>query len=95
MVQTEVCAQCGHALKERGLLGSAILLVDNTLSHLDVDSLQSDDGKIFCVYLPPNTSSLIQPMDQGILENIKRRYKRDLLFRLLIMKLIPSILLSS
>ena len=26
---------------------------------------------------------MIQPLDQGVLENIKRRYKRDLLLRLL------------
>ena len=32
---------------------------------------------------PPNTTSLIQPMDQDILENIKRRYKRGLLLWLL------------
>ena len=32
---------------------------------------------------PPNTTSLIQPMDQGVLENIKRCYKGDLLLRLL------------
>ena len=31
----------------------------------------------------PNTTSLIQPMDQGILENIKRLYERDLLLCLL------------
>ena len=29
--------------------------------------------------MPPNVTSLIQPMDQGVLENIKHRYKRDLL----------------
>ena len=75
--------QCRKALKDRGLPDSAVLLVDNAPSHPDVDLLQSDEGKIFCVYLPPNTTSLIQPMDQGILENIKRRYKRDLLLRLL------------
>ena len=41
-------------------------------------------GEISCLYLPPNTTtSLIQPMDQGVLGNMKRRYKRDLLLRLL------------
>ena len=75
--------QCHKALKNRGLPDSAVLLVDNAPSHPDVDLLQSDEGKIFCVYLPPLTTSLSQPMDQGILENIKRRYKRDLLLWLL------------
>ena len=75
--------QCRKALKDRGLPDSAVLLLDNAPSHPDVDLLQSDEGKMFCVYLPPNTTSLIQPMDQGILQNIKRCYKRDLLLRLL------------
>ena len=75
--------QCSKALKDRGLPESAILLVDNAPSHPNVNVLQSDDGEISCIYLPPNTTSLIQPMDQGVLENIKRRYKRDLLLRLL------------
>ena len=65
------------------VLERAIFLLDNAPSHPDVDSLQLDDGEISCVYLPPNTTSLIQPMDQSVLENIKRRYKCDLLFRLL------------
>ena len=32
-------------------------------------------AKIKCLFLPPNVTSLIQPMDQGVLENIKRRYE--------------------
>ena len=36
-----------------------------------------------CLYQPPNTTSLIQPMDQGVLETLKRCYKRDLLLRML------------
>ena len=74
---------CRRALKDQGLLERAILLLDNAPSHPDVDLLQSDDGEISCIYLPPNTTSLIQAMDQGVLENIKRRYKCDLLLRLL------------
>ena len=74
---------CRRALKDQGLAERAILLLDNAPSHPDVDSLRSDDGEISCVYLPPNTTSLIQPMDQGVLQNIKRHYKCDLLLCLL------------
>ena len=74
---------CRKALGERGLTKRAILLLDNAPSHPDVESLCSSDGEISCLYLPPNTTSLIQPMDQGVLETIKRRYKCDLLLRLL------------
>ncbi len=57
--------------------------MDNAPSHPDVDLLQSQDGNFICVYLPPNTTSLLQPMDQGVIQNIKSLYKRDLLLRLL------------
>ena len=75
--------RCRKALGEKGLAKRAILLLDNAPSHPDVESLSSSDGEISCLYLPPNTTSLIQPMDQGVLENMKRQYKRDLLLRLL------------
>ena len=75
--------RCRKALGEKGLAKRAILLLDNAPSHPDVESLSSSDGEISCLYLPPNTTSLIQPMDQGVLENLKRRYKRDLLLCLL------------
>ena len=51
--------------------------------HPRVDLLHSDDGNIACLYLPPNTTSIIQPMDKGVLEALKRHYKRDLLLRYL------------
>jgi hypothetical protein len=44
----------------------------------------SDDEKIIAKFLPPNVTSLIQPMDQGVLESIKRRYKRKLLEELVL-----------
>ena len=36
------------------------------------------------MYLPPNTTVLCQPMDQGVLEALKRRYRKALLQKLLI-----------
>ena len=71
------------ALAEKGVPKKVILLLDNAPSHLNVDCIRSSDENIFCLYLPPNTTSLIQPMDQGVLKNIKRCYKRELLLRLL------------
>ena len=62
----------------------ALLLLDNALSHSSARTLVSADGKIKCMFLPPNVTSLIQPMDQGVIENIKRRYKKHLLRKLLL-----------
>ena len=47
------------------------------------NDLTSEDGHITCLYMPPNTTSVPQPMDQGILKNINKCYKRDLLLQLL------------
>lgn len=55
----------------------AILLLDNAPSHPSADELRSGDIK--CVFLPPNVTSLCQPMDQGVLETLKRLYRRKLL----------------
>lgn len=75
--------QCRKSLEDKGLAKQAILLLDNAPSHPDIDTISSEDGEISCLFLPPNTTSVIQPMDQGVLQTIKRHYKRDLLLRLL------------
>lgn len=54
-----------------------ILLIDNTPSHPASDVLQ--DGDIKAVLLPANVTSVCQPMDQGILEALKEKYRRHLL----------------
>ena len=63
-------------LTESGLPIKALLLLDNAPAHPDVSVLQSENGNIKAMYLPPNTTAIIQPMDQGVLEALKRRYKR-------------------
>ena len=70
-------------LVKLGVEPKAILLLDNCSAHPNADELVSTDGKIKAVFLPPNVTSLIQPMDQGILEALKRHYRRKLLEELL------------
>jgi hypothetical protein len=45
--------------------------------------LKSDDGNKTCFFLSANTTSLIQPMDQDIIENMKHRYRKYFIERLL------------
>ena len=71
-------------LRGKGYSRKAVLVLDNAPSHPQLDILQSPDGAFTCFFLPPNTTSIIQPMDQGVLENLKRRYKRALLQKLLL-----------
>lgn len=53
----------------------AVLLLDNAPAHPSERILSSRDGKIKTMFLPPNTTSLIQPMDQGVIESAKRQYR--------------------
>ncbi|XP_069176903.1 jerky protein homolog-like [Procambarus clarkii] len=47
---------------------------DNSSTHPRGDELVN--GNIIGTFLPPNTTSVIQPMDQGIIKNLKHHYKR-------------------
>ena len=58
--------------KDNDIEYKILLLLDNAPSHPSADKLQSRDGKVTTLFLPPNTTSIIQPMDQGILEALER-----------------------
>lgn len=53
----------------------ALLLLDIAPSHPAASKLCSKDGRIKTMFLPPNTTSIIQPMDQGVIESVKRHYR--------------------
>ena len=53
-----------------------ILLVDNAPSH-SVNDLQLHYVRV--EFLPPNTTSEIQPMDAGVIRNFKVNYKPHLM----------------
>jgi len=54
-------------LRKQGMEEKALLLLDNCPAHLPAETLRSKDGKIRVAYLPKNTTSKIQPMDQGVI----------------------------
>jgi hypothetical protein len=56
----------------------AVLLFDNTPSHPSEDILKSEGGNIFVKYLPPNVTTLIQLMDQGVIRNMKTLEKKKI-----------------
>ncbi|XP_017491045.1 PREDICTED: jerky protein homolog-like, partial [Rhagoletis zephyria] len=66
-------------LLKKGLPTKAILLLDNAPSHPPEDDLKTTDGSIFVVYMPPNVTPLIQPMDQNVIRLTKLYYKKHLL----------------
>ncbi|XP_034946409.1 jerky protein homolog-like [Chelonus insularis] len=62
-------------LQASNLPPKALLLMDNCSSH---NKVTNKDG-ILVKFFPPNTTSLIQPMDQGCLQNLKLLYKENLM----------------
>ena len=51
-----------------------LLLVDNCTAHPHIDTQKN----IRLEFLPANTTSLIQPMDQGVIKNLKTFYRKEL-----------------
>jgi len=52
-----------------------VLIIDNCRAHPVIKTLKA----IKIVFLPPNTTSLTQPMDQGIINSMKSIYHRTLI----------------
>lgn len=53
-------------------------------AHPEAITLMSNDKGITAMFLPPDTTALIQLMDQGVLEAMKRRYRKAILRKLLL-----------
>ena len=69
--------QLSEWLRKKGLPKKAVLLIDNAPCH--PDDISSCDEAIFVKFFSPNVTSLIQPMDQGVISTMKRIYRRNLL----------------
>ncbi|XP_050338865.1 jerky protein homolog-like [Bactrocera neohumeralis] len=69
--------------KDVGKEGDVLLLLDNAPTHPSAETLNRENGKFTVKFLPPNVTSILQPMDQSIIETLKRLYRKQLLRRLL------------
>ena len=62
-----------------GMEGRKIeLLIDNCPAHPSVSDLRN----VQLVFLPPNTTSVLQPMDQGVIRSLKAHYRGRVVRRL-------------
>ncbi|XP_062541743.1 jerky protein homolog-like [Armigeres subalbatus] len=66
---------------QQGIEPKALLLLAH---HEGSKALESEDGLISVVFLPPNCTSEGQPMDQGVINAIKKRYKKKLLLNVVL-----------
>ncbi|GBL73751.1 hypothetical protein AVEN_230730-1 [Araneus ventricosus] len=60
-------------LEEKKLPRQALLLIDNAPSHPEIEYLKS--GNIKAMFLPVNVTSLIQSMDQGVINDLKLNFE--------------------
>lgn len=51
---------------------NVVLIVDNCPAHPRIDHL----ANLKLIFLPPNTTSVSQPMDQGVIRSLKAHYRR-------------------
>lgn len=56
-----------------------LLLVDNCPAHPVLSGLEN----IKLVFLPPNTTSVLQPMDQGVIRSLKCHYRKLILLKMI------------
>ncbi|CAH0725635.1 unnamed protein product, partial [Brenthis ino] len=56
-----------------------LLLVDNCPAHPHIADLKN----ITLVFLPPNTTSVLQPMDQGIIRALKAHFRKNLVLKMI------------
>jgi len=71
---SEFCVKWDKQLKRQKR--KILLLLDNCTAHpQSIPNLT----QIKIVFLPPNTASVIQPMDAGIVKNMKHFYRKEVL----------------
>ncbi|GFW00056.1 jerky protein homolog-like [Trichonephila clavipes] len=63
--------------KKNDIPQRAILLIDNAPSHPGTEELSS--GEIKAIFLPPNVTPLLQPMDQCVLQKLIQIYRKQFL----------------
>lgn len=55
------------------------LYIDNCAAHGHIDEMQSRLKAVYLAYFPPNTTSHLQPLDQGIIQSLKVHYRANML----------------
>ncbi|XP_030760813.1 jerky protein homolog-like [Sitophilus oryzae] len=70
-------------LRSLNLPERALLIVDNASNHGSTEELTSEDGQFTTLFLSPNCTALLQPMDQNAIRLTKLFYRKRLLAHIL------------
>uniref|UniRef100_A0A2H8TNS6 Jerky-like n=1 Tax=Melanaphis sacchari TaxID=742174 RepID=A0A2H8TNS6_9HEMI len=66
--------------KKQNLSKNALLIVENCPDH-PIDDLNHSFIRV--MFLPPNVTSILQSMDQNVIQAVKMHYKKSLLYKVL------------
>lgn len=75
------CVEAETYCKSENIAFKILLILDNAPSH--PPHLADLHPNVKVIFLPPNTTSLIQPMDQGVIAAFKRYYLRRTFLQLI------------
>lgn len=78
--------------RKQGIFGNVMLIVDSASCHSNIPTIMRSGYTYTVSYLPKNVTSLIQPMDQGVIATMKHYYRHNLLCDLVIEKNTQDIL---
>lgn len=71
----------GYALSTYGSVDRrALLLMDNFSAHLVALEKAPPPSNIRIVFFPANATSIYQPLDQGIIQNLKHYYRKSWMY---------------
>lgn len=70
-------------LKSANLTLRATLVLDICSAHGSSDELKTADGGFTTVFLPPNTTAVLQPLDQNVIQMVKANYRQTMLKEIL------------
>lgn len=70
-------------MKRSNLPEKALLILDNAPDRPNERDLRSSDGKIQVMFLPPNCTPLLQPMDQNVIQKVRFLYRNKLLLHII------------
>lgn len=71
------CKQVQGFMTSKNLPEKALLLIKNA-EHLGCEELISENGRVRVIYIVPNCTTLIQPIDQNTIKQIKLFYRKNL-----------------
>ena len=60
------------------------MVLDNECTRVNAETFECEKGMFKVIFLAPNVTSLLQPMDQSMLEAVKRLYRKRLFRKILL-----------